>query len=294
MKLTNKKNVILNYLIILFILSYLWQLIIFFTGGVDSKFFVLLMFFPAIVAIVFRIISKEGFQNIGWVLRKWRYVIPAILIPIIVVFGIVLLLLTLNLATLPDKFFIFKDGMLEFSFIGLILGNHTQGIPFFILNFTFSHIVFLIMGSIITLGEEFGWRGYLQEKFLRKFGLNWGLILLGIVWGYWHLPLVLLMGWTFPNHPVLGAFLLFPISTVFSGIFVGWLYLRSRSIWMPALAHASLNLFTGFLFLMSMSQEDALFAKLILLVGWGIVAALCLVSLNRNKPVLWQAKNKTK
>ena len=48
------------YVVILFILSYLWQLVIFLTGGVESKLFPFLMWFPAIVAIVFRFITKEG------------------------------------------------------------------------------------------------------------------------------------------------------------------------------------------------------------------------------------------
>jgi len=281
-----KKDISLWCLIVVFTLSYLWQLVIFLTGGVDSGLIPFLMFFPAIVVIAFRILTKEGFRNVGWGLRRWWYVIPAIFVPLIVVLGTVFLLNALNWATLPDRFFIFKDGMLEFSKIGLILGNQAQSIPFFILNFVLSHIVFLIIGSIFTFGEEFAWRGYLQEKFLRKYGLNWGLIILGIIWGYWHLPLVL-MGWTFPNHPVLGALLLFPISTIFVGIFEGWIYLRSRSIWMPALAHAASNLFAGLLFQMIMHQ-DKLFLQLMFIAVWGIVAALCLISLNRNNPVLWQ------
>lgn len=75
----------------------------------------------------------------------------------------------------------------------------------------------------------------------KKFDLNRGLILLGLVWGYWHLPIGL-MGWNFPDHPILGALLLTPIDAIFIGIYMGWLYLRSRSIWMPTLTHAASNL----------------------------------------------------
>jgi len=149
----------------------------------------------------------------------------------------------------------------------------------------------LIIGSVFTFGEEFAWQGYLQQKLLRKFGLNWGLILLGIIWGYWHLPIIL-MGYNFPNHPVLGALLLMPISTIFMGIFEGWLNLRSKNIWMPALAHAAINLFAGLLFEMIMHQDE-LFRQLMWLAVWGIVAALCLVSLNRKKPILWQETGAT-
>jgi membrane protease YdiL (CAAX protease family) len=272
--------------IVVLALSYLWQLAIFLTGGADSGLVTLLMLFPGAVAIAFRIIRREGFRNVGWGLRRWWYLIPAVLVPVVVVLGVVFLASALNWATPPDRFFVFEDGMLQSSKIGLMLGNQPQSVPFFVLNLVLSHIAFLIVGSIITLGEELGWQGYLQQKLSRRFGLNWGLVLLGVIWGYWHLPLVL-MGWTFPDHPVLGALLLMPVSTICYGVFEGWIYLRSRSIWMPALAHAAINLFAGLLSCVTMHQ-DMLLLKLMFIAAWGIVAALCFFSLNRNEPVLWQ------
>lgn len=283
----NSKKISLWYLIVVFILSYLWQFVIFLNGGVESSLIPLLMFIPGLVAVAFRILTKEGFRNVGWGLRGWWYILPAIIIPSFTVIGTVFLLVTLNWGTLPEELFVFKEGMLEYSKIGLMLGNQSQTIPFFIINFVLSHIVFLIVGSLISLGEEFGWRGYLQEKLIRRYGLNWGLVILGIIWGYWHLPLVL-MGWSFPKHPELGALLLMPISTIFMGTFFGWIYLRSRSIWMPALAHAAINLLSGFLFQMIMQQNE-LYLQLVWILVWGIVAMYCFISLNREKPILWQA-----
>jgi membrane protease YdiL (CAAX protease family) len=152
-----------------------------------------------------------------------------------------------------------------------------------------SHLIFLMAGSILTLGEELGWRGYLQEKMLKKFGLIRGFILLGLIWGYWHAP-VILMGFNFPNNPVWGALVLMPLGTIFLGIFLGWIYLRSKSIWIAALAHASGNLFSGIVFqLISMKQGDLL-RQLAWIALWGMVAALCMIDLNRKKSDLWQGK----
>lgn len=133
-----KKNILWLYLGVVFILSYLWQLVINFTGGINSKLFPFMMLFPAITAIVFRIINKEGFRNVGWGLRKWWYVIPVLIVPIVVVLVTGILLATFDLATLSDKYFIFKNGMVEISKIRLVLGNHTQSIAFFALNFLLS------------------------------------------------------------------------------------------------------------------------------------------------------------
>jgi len=279
-------NTTIWYLIVLFASSYLWQYFIFLTGGVESKFVPILMFFPAIVTIVFRLITKEGFRKIGWGLGKWWYVIPAIFVPLAFTWVIVYILDALNWATLTV--FTFNNGMVD-SRVPLVLGNHIQSIPFFALNLAISFIVICLISSIFAFGEEFGWRGHLQEKFLRKFGLNRGLIILGIIWGYWHLPLIL-MGYNFPNYPVLGALVLMPISTIFAGIFEGWIYLRSRSIWMPVLVHASGNTAAGILFGGMIMHQNELLLQLMWLAAWGIVAALCLISLNRDKPILWQER----
>jgi membrane protease YdiL (CAAX protease family) len=272
------------YLIIVFILSYGWQYLIFVTGGVESKLFPFLMWFPGIVAVFFIILTRQGFRKIGLGLHKWGYIFPAVFIPLAVSLCLVFFITGLNWGNLSDKLFVFKDGILESSKIGLLLGKQEQTIPFFIFNITLSHIVFLIGGSILTLGEEFGWRGYLQEKILRKYSLIWGFVILGVIWGYWHLPIIL-MGYNFPSQPVLGAFLLMPIGTTFLGIFLGWIYLRSRSIWMPALAHASVNLFSGFPFGMTMYQDE-IFRGIMWICVWGVVAILCLFNLLKNKPIL--------
>lgn len=275
-----------SYVIVVFVLSYIWQLVIYFNGGIDSPLFPIMMLFPGVVAIAFRIFGKEGFRNVGRGLRKWWYIIPTMFVPILFIVAVGWILTALDWATLSDKHFVFTNGMVKIQKIPLILGNHTQSITFFALNFVLSLFIQSLLGSIVTIGEEFGWRGYLQEKLIHKFGLNRGLIFLGVIWGYWHLPIGL-MGWNFPDHPILGAVILTPISTLFIGIFLGWLYLRSRSIWMPTLAHAAWNLCATLLLNEMILQRNVLFMQLTIIVAWGVIASVCLISLNIKKPTFW-------
>ncbi len=280
------KNIHWVYLSTVFISSYLWQLAIYLTGGIDSPILPVMMLIPGIVAIAFRIIGKEGFRNVGWGVSRWWYVIPALIVPILFVLVVGWVLIRLDWATLSDQHFLFGDGMVDIRVYPLVLGNRTQTVAFFILNFALSLFIQSLLGSIVTMGEEFGWRGYLQEKLIRKFGLNRGLIFLGVIWGYWHLPIGL-MGWNFPDHPILGTFILTPISTIFIGIFLGWLYLRSRSFWMPTLAHASWNLCATLLLNEMILQRNVLFMQLTIIVAWGVIASVCLISLNIKKPTFW-------
>jgi len=281
------KNLLWPYIGIVYVVSYLWQLAIYFTGGVDSVLFPFVMWFPGVIAIVFRWITKEGFRNVGWGFRKWWYILPAILLPATVTLTCILLLSILEWGTWSDKFFIFQNGVVYIPKIPMILGNHTQSIAFFALNFGLSLGFQSLIGSLFTLGEEFGWQGYLLQKLMRKYGLNRGLIVLGVVWGYWHLPIVL-MGFSFPNHPVLGALILMPLSTIFIGIFQVWLYLRSKSIWMPMFAHAAANLTAPILVSGMVMNQDELTRQLMWIVVWGFLSMICLLSLNRKKPTLWQ------
>ena len=47
--------------------------------------------------------------------------------------------------------------------------------------------LFLIF--IAFLGEEYGWRYYLQPILQKKLGMVRGIFVLGIAWGVWHLPI---------------------------------------------------------------------------------------------------------
>jgi membrane protease YdiL (CAAX protease family) len=266
-----------------FVLTYLWQVIIYLTGGVDSYLFPLMMLFPGLVAVVFLIVRKDSFRTINWGLRRWWYILPVLVVPLVITFSLGSLLTTLGWASWSESHFVFRGGTVEIQGVPMVLGNQTQSAAFFTLNLTLSLLLQSALGSVVTIGEELGWRGYVQEKMLRLLGLNRGLILLGIVWGYWHLPIIL-MGYNFPNRPVLGAFVLMPISTTFMGVFLGWLYIRSRSIWIPTLAHASMNLSAVLLLTEVTMHQDELFLQLLFIAAWGIVAALCLISLNRKAP----------
>jgi CAAX protease family protein len=276
------------YLGVVFLLSYAWQGVLYFNGGVDSGLFPILMLFPALVAVGFRLRAREGFRRVGWGLRKWWYVVPVLVVPVIVILAVAGLCLTLGWGTWAGKVFRFEGGMVEVGNLPLWPGSHSQTTAVFAASVMVALLVQSVPGGLVTLGEEFGWRGYVQEKLLRTFGLNRGLVLLGVIWGLWHLPIVL-MGWNFPNHPVLGGLVLMPLSTVFMGAFLGWLYLRSRSVWMPSLAHAAINLTATTLFVeMDMGGKD-MSLQLVWIAAWGVVAAGCFVSLNRSEPVLWQA-----
>ena len=50
----------------------------------------------------------------------------------------------------------------------------------------------------------------------------------------------------FPQHPIFGPFVMTPIDNILAVIPMGWLYIKSRNIWVPTLTHAFADILWGF------------------------------------------------
>jgi membrane protease YdiL (CAAX protease family) len=95
-----------------------------------------------------------------------------------------------------------------------------------------------LLTTPILFGEEFGWRGFLQRRLFPDAPIASALVT-GVIWGVWHYPLIL-RGYNYPDHPLLGAAIFTVVTCLMSYIF-GWFYRRSGSIWCNSLAHAATN-----------------------------------------------------
>ena len=95
-----------------------------------------------------------------------------------------------------------------------------------------------------ALGEEVGWRGYMMPRLKERFGLLNGRLLGGVVWGVWHWPLMLLVGYEYGTNylgaPVLGlvvwCVVCFALNTL-----LDLLYEKTGCIWVSAIAHGAFN-----------------------------------------------------
>jgi uncharacterized protein len=102
----------------------------------------------------------------------------------------------------------------------------------------------------LAKNEELGWRGYLLPQLL-PLGQWKAILISGIIWGVWHAPAVA-QGLNYPGYPIQGIFMMI-IFCVLLGTILSWLYLNTRSPWVAALAHGSVNAVAGLpvLFLLS-------------------------------------------
>ena len=101
-----------------------------------------------------------------------------------------------------------------------------------------------VINMFAALGEEAGWRGYMMPHLKAQLGLLNGRLLGGVIWGVWHWPLMLLVGYEYGTNylgaPVLGLFVwcivCFALNTL-----LDWLYEKTGCIWVPSIAHGAFN-----------------------------------------------------
>jgi len=100
----------------------------------------------------------------------------------------------------------------------------------------------IVPGLISGFGEEFGHRGFMFPQLYRIKPLI-GLIGGGLIWYAWHLPLALILpvqqiqplSVTILNHIVLG------IGSVSTFVYLSYVYVKSRSIFVTSIAHVAMN-----------------------------------------------------
>lgn len=202
-------------------------------GSLYSSFFLLFiliyMAIPGFVALHFYALEKMRVPiKFAWN----KELLPAITLPVLLGYFVVLISLPFSQmrsidhlhAILPS----FLAGFTPFTMILLFV--------------LFGTLVAVVGGGslyfLISVGPELLWRGYMWDK-LKGFGFWKTSVLMGIFWGLWQAPLVLI-GYSYPEHPFFGVLFV----TIYSICVSPWLLyfrLQSQSVVAPALFSSILS-----------------------------------------------------
>lgn len=91
--------------------------------------------------------------------------------------------------------------------------------------------------------EETAWRGYALPRMQRKLNPLTASLVLGVVWGLWHLPLFFIPDSFQSRIPFLG----FLLSTVATSVIIGWIFNHARgSVLIVALFHGFTDVMIAF------------------------------------------------
>ncbi len=97
---------------------------------------------------------------------------------------------------------------------------------FILINFPLTFIAFL--------GEEYGWRYYFQGVLQKRFGLRTGIIILGVLWGIWHVAIDFMF---YSKTTGAQMFISQLITCISLAIFFGFVYMKTKNIWTIAIMH---------------------------------------------------------
>ena len=259
-----KKRKITTYLVFAFALAWIiWGILALLGVDLGSKLAGIVlpisMFAPTVAVLITKLFNREtrimgtSFKpkfrgHIRWYLIAW-------LLPIALVF----IGEFLSYCVFPDSFDA-KTEALRSSFALVFPGSTiTSGA---LLSFAFVNMLLVmtanvIVGMLLTFGEEVGWRGFLFPEVRSRTTEVKSHIICGTIWGLWHAP-VIAMGYNFGigywGFPWLGILVLCPLS-VSMGIFLSHLTRKSGSIWPAVLAHSAVNTVSGVLYAVFLRKD---------------------------------------
>lgn len=111
------------------------------------------------------------------------------------------------------------------------------------------------INAILAFGEEIAWRGFFVKVLSgKKFIL--ATIIIGVVWGAWHFPLIL-NGHNYPNHPFIGMFMMILMCVCMTPILL-YFRLKSGSVIVPAIMHGTFNAMAPNFILLVMPADELL------------------------------------
>jgi membrane protease YdiL (CAAX protease family) len=102
-------------------------------------------------------------------------------------------------------------------------------------------IVGLAANSFMAFFEEIGWRAWLLPRLWDRMGPRRAVVATAIIWGFWHVPFQLSGIQHIDSVSPLRLAVTMPFGIMVTGLIIGWLWVRTESIWLVALAHGALN-----------------------------------------------------
>ena len=127
------------------------------------------------------------------------------------------------------------------------------------------------LNAVFGLGEEIAWRGFLMKEFRGRSFLS-AALLIGVIWGFWHAPLIL-NGHNYAQHPVAGVFMMAVMCLLMTPILM-YFRQKSSSVIVPAVMHGTFNGVIGLTPVLVSPSNDLLYG------GPGVAGFIVLLAVN--------------
>jgi membrane protease YdiL (CAAX protease family) len=177
-----------------------------------------LMWSPAVASVIARLVLREGFSDVSFRfggLRTLPWYALGLGVPLAV-------------------------GILAYGGAWLTgLVGFQGGAGAFVVGLVSAATWITIYGFIFTAGEEIGWRGYMLTRLIDA-GVPRPVLVSGLIWALWHLPLILSGIYAAGPYPALSV-VLFVVSITSTSFVYARMRLETGSIWPVIFAHSAWN-----------------------------------------------------
>ena len=189
-----------------------------------------LMWCPGLSALVACAIARTGWNDLGMALPRARWLGFAFAYPLAYLVAAYLIVWLGGFGT-HDPAMVEEDWTKRYALSGKVSPM--------LVAFLVTATIGVLVETGRSFGEELGWRGFLSPALSARFGLERGGPASGAIWGLWHFPLFLALGFGTLSAPY--ALTCFLVSTTSLGYVMAWMRERSGSVWPAVLVHCVHN-----------------------------------------------------
>lgn len=210
-----------------------------------------LMFVPTIASVVARLALREGFADVSFRIKRGSA--RSFIVQSLVLVG------SICLASYGIGW---ASGLILFAMPPLGIWLVTI-------------IIALIINVVLASGEEIGWRGYMLTRLIDA-GVPQPVLASGLIWGAWHIPLILWGGFADGPSPLLSTMLLMVLSGALGSVHA-LMRLETGSVWSSVALHVVWNVVVQNVFdPMAIGAQRSLWVGEtgVLTVAVGVVAAV--------------------
>ncbi len=258
----------LLFIALTFLFSYLLAFLNYISGGrltgINGLILALsYMFIPAIIASSIQKFYKEPLKELGISFKLNKWFLAAWLLPLLLAF----LTFAVSLLIPGIRYTPNLEGMIE-RYQSMLTPEQLEQLKNQIAASPIHPIYIAIINGLIAgitinavpaFGEELGWRGFLLKQ-LGYLGFWKSSLAIGIVWGFWHAPLII-HGYNYPQHPLAGVFMMTIFTILLSPIF-SYIRLKAKSVVAAAIMHGTLNATYGISIMLIKGGNDLIIGEM--------------------------------
>jgi membrane protease YdiL (CAAX protease family) len=230
------------FVVIAYALSITLSLVVGLTGGHESPLIglrFLSMFIPAVAVLIVNSAMNEDLR-VDWNRLPLKYMPLALLLLPVVIHAAMLPVTAAYEGRLPWEDWLTpqSDGLYhtpaERGWGALTFGGLVGRV-------FLNAVVGVTIVSILAFFEEVGWRAWLLPRLADRMGLRRAVVVTSAIWAVWHVPFQLSGVQHIDGVSPVTLALTFPFGIFATGLVIGWLWLKTESIWIVSLAHGALN-----------------------------------------------------